>query len=226
MSFANSSTVQSGGSSIGLGISSRNIPDAAVNTVGGPNQAIYDYQQFIKTDIIGSGYPQCELYAPSATVSTSSVTEATQYFSEKMGDAVFDCPDCVVTDPGVDPGQIYYDGTLLVPETVYWSSCYSGNGEACGNYPYALIDYSGSNSSYPYNGNSCPTGFEQLTMRYPASSQQMLSSTYLNLLSNVVSNRDLQNGYGIQAGFTQYGALDFSAQEISSFQSMLLTVFR
>lgn len=224
----NSTEVISAVSSTGLYVSSRYPPPGAKGSEDAGNSFMYENQRGVYRDTFNNGYENCPQYAPSTLSGsyTTNILDIDQSFSNYFADGVFYCEACTSYTPGDPPADlnVFYDGSLWVTDVVVSSSCYEQN---CRKYPYGYMNYKSSKTSpdASYYSSSCPVGVEnlQLDTSFYTGGLTALSMTWLNLLSNLVSDPQLQQ-YPIQVGISQYGNLDFEPNEVSQGEANVLTV--
>ena len=215
----------------GFGYSSRSFPPGKSDSAMAPNDAMYSSQEVTLQDVVGNGYPECPSYAPETTVgsSSSSAYSAVESYSAIYGDATFWCPECTSRKPEdsvPDDYRVFFNGTYWTTKTLGgYSSC---SQTKCALYPYSYINFMSSqlDSSFEYMGSQCPSGIDQIEANsnyYRNQGSQLSSMTYLNLLSNLLVEPNLDR-YPIQTGFSYYGELNFDAVGVSQQVSNILTV--
>jgi hypothetical protein len=207
-----------------LSVSMRALPDQCGNSLNGPNEAMLGYQSQVKAEQEVSDFPDCEMYTDIVLGSNTSFQyQQVQEYSEILADVSFACPSCKSIDPGdiSTETNLYFNGTFWMPNVPY--NCYDFN---CYPYPYGIVDY-----TYDYvddntffYGEECPAGRYYFSMNGQYyNGQQLATMSYLNLLSNLMVQPQLQT-YNIQGAYSNYGDLTFDELLISQVLANILTV--
>lgn len=194
----------------------------ASNNAG--NEYLYSNQQYIYEGTLNTAYPKCDAYSPESLIG-STVTPSyslwfQQNFSDMFTDAMLICPDCNENGNNND-GDIYFNGSL-------WTTVVAlqyNNDNVILNYLYGYLDVISSqlDETQNYLGKKCPDGIAQFSISinqngnlyYSKNGNNNIAMTYLNFLSNLLIQADLET-YDIQAGYSTYGVLSFQAQRIAS----------
>lgn len=228
-SLLNSTDLLSAVSSTGLYLNARYPPSGALGDSDSANNFLYNNQIGVYADTLQNTYPSCSEYAPSTLSGTflTPLSDAQQDFSDYFAEGIFVCEECTSYVPGKPrpPLSIFYDGSMWIADVPgKYSYCTE---QECAQYPYGFMNYKSSSTdqNYEYLGSTCPSGIQSFELSADSYSAEktIVSMTWLNLLSNLIADPDLED-YPIQVGISKYGSLDFDSEGVSQSEGNILTV--